>query len=172
VSRIRTPVGFYTKGLDLIADAVTVLRREYDPEITLTLAGTEQWPLAGGPPEGVNLVGVVSSAEVTRLYETHDLFVLPSRRDAFGLVFTEALAWGLPVVARNALAMPEIVTPGVSGALIDKDDPHELAGAIADVLANDDIYQQCAARAPAIAEYFSWERAAREVVDVIATAIS
>ena len=91
--------------------------------------------------------------------------------EPFGLVFAEALARGMPVVARNAYAMPEIVTPGVSGALIDKDDPHDLAAAIAGVLADDDIYKQCAARAPDIAEYFSWDRAAREVADVIATAV-
>jgi glycosyltransferase involved in cell wall biosynthesis len=171
VSKMRTLTGFYRKGIDLLVDAVGVLRREYDPRITLTVAGMEKWLLPGDPPEGVNLVGVVSPAEVTKLYETHDVFVMPSRMEPFGLVFAEALARGMPVVARNAYAMPEIVTPGVSGALIDKDDPHELAAAIASVLADDDIYRQCAARAPRIAEYFSWERAAREVADVIATAV-
>jgi glycosyltransferase involved in cell wall biosynthesis/predicted ATP-grasp superfamily ATP-dependent carboligase len=171
VSRMRTPTGFYRKGIDLLVDAVGVLRREYDPQITLTVAGMEKWLLPGDPPDGVNLVGVVSPAEVTKLYETHDVFVMPSRMEPFGLVFAEALARGMPVVARNAYAMPEIVTPGVSGALIEKDDPDELAAAIAGVLADDHIYRQCADRAPAIAEYFSWERAAREVVDVIATAI-
>jgi glycosyltransferase involved in cell wall biosynthesis len=171
VSRIRTPIGFYRKAIDLIVDAVGVLRREYDPQLTLTLAGMDTWPVAGDPPEGVTLAGTLPPAEVARLYETHDVFVMPSRSEPFGLVFTEALARGMPVVARNAYAMPEIVTPGVSGALIEKDDAQELAAAIAAVLVDDDIYRQCAARAARMAEYFSWERAAREVVDVIATAI-
>ena len=50
-------LGFYRKGIDLIVDAVGVLRREYDPNITLTLAGLDEWPLPGGPPDGVNLLG-------------------------------------------------------------------------------------------------------------------
>src|SRR5208282_4714126 len=104
-------------------------------------------------------------------YETHDVFVMPSRMEPFGLVFAEALSSGIPVVARNACAMPEMITPGVSGALIERDDPNELAAAIAGVLADDDIYKQCAARAPHMASYFSWERAAHEVVDVIAKTI-
>ena len=74
-------------------------------------------------------------------------------------------------VARNAYAMPEIITPGVSGALIERDDPNELAAAIAGVLADDDIYKQCAARAPQMASYFSWQRAAREAVDLVAKTI-
>lgn len=171
VSRVRRLSGFYRKGLDLVVDAVGVLRREYDPEITLTLAGVSEWPFPGEPPEGVNLVGVVPRDEVAKLYDTHDLFVMPSRLEPFGLVFTEALSKGIPVVARNAYAMPEIVTPGVSGALIERDDPDELAATIARVLADDDIYKQCAARAPQMASYFSWDRAAREVVDVMAKTI-
>ena len=51
VSRIDTTLGFYRKGIDLVVDAVGVLRREYDPNITLTLAGMSRWPLPGGPPE-------------------------------------------------------------------------------------------------------------------------
>ena len=171
VSRIRTTLGFYRKGIDLIVDAVGVLRREYDPNITLTLAGMYEWPLPGGPPDGVNLPGYLSHDDVAKLYDTHDLFVMPSRMEPFGLVFAEALSKGIPVVARNAYAMPEVVTPGVSGALIERDDPNELATAIAGVLADDDIYKQCAARAPQMASYFSWQRAAREVVGDIAKTI-
>jgi glycosyltransferase involved in cell wall biosynthesis len=171
VSRIDTTRGFYRKGIDLIVDAVGVLRREYDPNITLTLAGMSRWPLPGGPPDGVNVLGVLPRDDVAKLYDTHDVFVMPSRMEPFGLVFAEALSKGIPVVARNAYAMPEVITPGVSGALIERDDPNELAAAIADVLADDDIYLRCAARAPQMAAYFSWQRTAREVVDVVATTI-
>lgn len=166
VGRMYDIRDFYRKGIDLVVDAVGVLRREYDPQITLTLVGMK-WPLPGGPPDGVNFLGILPSHEVARLYDTHDVFVMPSRMEPYGLVFAEALAKGIPVVARNAYAMPEMITPGVSGALIERDDPHELAAAIAGVLADDDIHKQCAARAPQMAAYFSWERAAREMADLI-----
>jgi len=171
VGRLYNPYDFYRKGGDLVVAALQILRREYDPQITLTMVGIDNWPLPGEPPDGVDVRGVVPRDEIARLYETHDLFVMPSRMEPFGLVFAEALGRGMPCIARNACAMPEIVTPGVSGALIDKDDAHELAAAIASVLVDDEIYKSCAARAPAITEYFSWSRAAGEIVDVISKEI-
>ena len=58
----------------------------------------------------------------------------------------------MPCVARNACAMPEIVTSGVSGALIDKDDEDELAAAIISVLNDEEIYAKCRDRAPRISK--------------------
>jgi glycosyltransferase involved in cell wall biosynthesis len=162
---------FYLKGGDLAVAALAVLRREHDPQITLTVAGPQTWPLPGPPPDGVRYLGSLPPHEVAPLYDRHDLFVMPSRMEPFGLVLAEALARGLPCVARDAFAMPEIITPGVSGALITGDDPHELAAAIAAALADDALYENCYERAPEMAEYFSWERTALEVTDVITQAL-
>jgi glycosyltransferase involved in cell wall biosynthesis len=170
VGRMYEPNDFYRKGGDLVVKALTVLRREYDPQMTLTVVGMDEWPLPGSIPDGVNFRGVLSPAEVAKLYDSHDLLVMPSRLEPFGLVFAEALARGMPCVARNACAMPEIVTPGVSGALIDKDDEHELAATIISVLNDDEIYSKCRDRAPRIAEYFTWERTADDMVHVISAA--
>jgi glycosyltransferase involved in cell wall biosynthesis len=171
VGRLYEPYDFYRKGGDLVVEALQILRKEYDPQTTLTMVGIDKWPLPEEPPEGVDVRGVVSRDEMARLYASHDLFVMPSRMEPFGLVFAEALGQGLPCVARNACAMPEIVTPGVSGALIDKDDSNELAEAIASVLIDDELYKSCAARASAITEYFSWSRAAKGITDVISREI-
>lgn len=159
---------FYLKGGDLVVAALAVLRREYDPQITLTVAGPQTWPLPGAPPDGVRFLGSLSPHEVAPLYDRHDLFVMPSRMEPFGIVFAEALGRGLPCVARDAFAMPEIITPGVSGALIKGNDENELAAAIAATLADDALYESCYKRAPEITEYFSWERAALQLTGVIA----
>ena len=65
--------------------------------------------------------------------------------------------------------MPEIITPGVTGALITGNDEHELAAVIAAALADDTLYESCHERAPQLAAYFSWDRAAREMINVINT---
>ena len=117
----------------------------------------------------MNFLGILSPAEVVKLYDSHDLLVMPSRLEPFGLVFAEALARGMPCVARNACAMPEIVTSGVSGALIDKDDEDELAAAIISVLNDEEIYAKCRDRAPGISKYFAWERTADDMINVIGT---
>jgi glycosyltransferase involved in cell wall biosynthesis len=167
VGRQYNAFDFYRKGGDLVVAALAILRRDCDPEITLTIAGPEKWPLPGRPPEGVRFLGAQPHDAVSALYDSHDLFVMPSRLEPFGIVFAEALSRGLPCVARDAYAMPEIVTPGVSGALIGKDDEQELAAAIAATLADDRLYEACYVRAPEIAAYFSWERAAAEMAQVI-----
>jgi glycosyltransferase involved in cell wall biosynthesis len=165
------PWDFYRKGGDLVVAALTILRREYDPGITLTVAGPRTWPLPGSPPDGVRFLGPLPSHEVASLYDRHDLFVMPSRMEPFGIVFAEALARGLPCVARNAYAMPEIITPGVSGVLISTDDVNELAATIAAALADDALYERCYERAPEMSAYFSWDRAAQQMTEVITRAL-
>lgn len=162
---------FHRKGGDLAVAALAVLRREVAPSITLTVAGPREWPQPGAVPDGVNFLGPRPLSEVPHLYDTHDLFVMPSRLEAFGIVFAEAAARGLPCVGRNAFAMPEVIEPGVTGALVDGDDPAELARVIAAALADDSLYAKCLEHAAATAERFSWDRAARETVDAIAVTL-
>jgi glycosyltransferase involved in cell wall biosynthesis len=174
---------FFRKGGDVVVAATAILRREVDPRITLTVAGPATWPLPGEPPSGVRFLGPRPPAEVARLYDTHDLFVLPSRMEPFGIVFAEAISRGLPCVARNAYAMPEVITHGVNGVLIGgaaADYRSEnavaasaaaLADAIASALGDDDLYLGCREHASAAAAWFSWERAGREAVAAIGTAL-
>lgn len=158
---------FHTKGGDVVVAALDRLRRSTHPEVTLTVAGPAAWPLPGPVPAGVTFLGRVPAAAVTELYRSHHLLVMPSRVEGFGIVFVEALAHGLPCVGRNAFAMPEIITPGRNGALVDDDDPEALAGAIAGVLEDDDLYERCARDAGAVAERFTWARSAGQVLAAI-----
>ncbi|BCB87355.1 glycosyltransferase family 4 protein [Phytohabitans suffuscus] len=162
---------FEGKGADLVLAALEILRRDVDPGITLTMVGPREWPLPGGPPQGVDFRGSLPLREVAALYDTHDLFVLPTRIEGFGLVFAEALARGLPCVGRDAFAMPEMIKPGVNGALLSKDDPAELAGLVAGVLADDALYEKTRQGMAEVRSWFSWDRAAAEAVQAIEAAV-
>jgi glycosyltransferase involved in cell wall biosynthesis len=94
----------------------------------------------------------------------HDLLVMPSRFEGFGIVFAEALAHGMPAIGRNAYAMPEIIVPGKNGALLERDDARELADLIQGVLENDDVYRQADMARGEVARYYSWDRVAREMI--------
>lgn len=155
---------FFRKGGDVVVAALDRLRREYSPKVRLTVAGPGEWPLSGGVPEGVDFLGDLPTAEVARLYREHDLFVMPSRFEAFGIVFREALANGLPVVGRSAFALPEIITPGKNGALVDGDDPEELASAIVAVLENPDIRRYTVGAAEDVRARFSWDAVAERML--------
>jgi glycosyltransferase involved in cell wall biosynthesis len=64
----------------------------------------------------------VDPAQVPGLMAAHDLVLVPSRAEPFGLVAAEAIASGRWVVARSVGGLPDIVTPGTNGTLVERDD--------------------------------------------------
>lgn len=159
---------FHTKAGDQVVKALAILRREHDPEMTLTVAGPERWPMGGPIPDGVHFLGAVSSSRVVRLYDEHDLFVMPSHFEGFGIVFAEALSRGLPCIGRDACAMPELIERGVTGDLINDDDPATLAAVVERVLRSETIRVECQSRANVTRSHYTWGRAADEVLQTVA----
>jgi glycosyltransferase involved in cell wall biosynthesis len=155
---------FHTKAGDVVVAALALLRRDVDPGITLTVVGPDVWPLPGEIPAGVDYRGRLPVSAVGALYDDHDLFVLPSRFEGFGISFVEALAHGLPCIGRRAFAMSEIVRPGENGDLIESDDPDLLADRISRLLADAGLYDRTAAAASSVATHYSWTRAADDVL--------
>jgi glycosyltransferase involved in cell wall biosynthesis len=157
---------FVTKSGEQVLAALALLRAEVDPDITLTVVGPKEWPLPGEPPAGVRFLGRVPIDRVRSLYAEHDLFVMPSRFEGFGIALVEALSHGLPCVARKAFAMPEIVRPGDNGDLVTGDEPAELAEIVARLLVDDGVFERAAKQAAEVRRYYSWSRAADEVLAV------
>ena len=160
---------FLVKAGDVVVDAFEHLRRQH-PELTLTIVGPDRWPLEGAIPDGVDFRGRVDRSQIVPLMDSHDLFVMPSRMEGFGMVFVEAMARGLPCVGRRAFAMPELIEDGVTGAIVDSLEPQVVADAIERTLANDEIYAEVERRADDVATRFSWDGAAARVIDVIRSA--
>jgi glycosyltransferase involved in cell wall biosynthesis len=90
------------------------------------------WPIAGPLPEGVTVSRRVSphSAEWTARWAGADLFVLPTRHEAFGLVYQEAAAAGLPAIGTTGNAVPEIVCEEQTGLLVAPGDIPALVAAM------------------------------------------
>ncbi|MGC8838714.1 MAG: glycosyltransferase, partial [Anaerolineae bacterium] len=91
----------------------------------------------------------------------------PSLYEGFGLPLVEAMACGTPVIASRTSACGEVAEG--AAVLVDPLSEEEIAAALAQVAQDADLRAALAARGQERARAFSWERAAREVLDVLAS---
>ncbi|MEK7385116.1 MAG: glycosyltransferase family 4 protein, partial [candidate division NC10 bacterium] len=113
--------------------------------------------IVGGGPEAVRLrdlhrelglgdtvqfLGEVSRAGLAVEYVSAHCFCLPTVQEGFGLVFAEAMAAGLPVVACRAAAVPELVEDRRTGLLVNPRSPDELARALETLLMNEGLRKE------------------------------
>jgi glycosyltransferase involved in cell wall biosynthesis len=99
-------------------------------------------------------------AAVQAAYLASDAFCLPSRQEGFGLVFLEAMAARLPIVAAHAGAIPEVAPDGEASLLVDPDDDAGLAEAILRVLSEPALRERLTANGGARWRTFDWPRVA------------
>jgi glycosyltransferase involved in cell wall biosynthesis len=83
-----------------------------------------------GLADRVDFLGHLPLRALTAEYRNATLFALPSTQEGFGIVFLEAMASSLPVVAARAAAVPEVVEEGVSALLVEPDDVEALAASL------------------------------------------
>jgi glycosyltransferase involved in cell wall biosynthesis len=117
-----------------------------------------------GLKDEVLFVGPVGGDQLVHYYNCADCLVLPSLYEGFGLPVLEAMACGKPVVVSNVSSLPEIVSD--AGLLVEPDDVEGLAAAIGSLLGNPDLRDEMGEKALARSAQFSWERAARETLDL------
>ena len=137
------------KGHRYLFDALPEIRRRASKPVRLFVAGV-------GPHEsnyreqvrGLGCDDIVTFLGFRKdsqdLIATADLLVLPSVAEAFGLVLTEALFLGTPVVATRVGGIPEIVDDGVDGILVPPADSKALAQAIVALLNDPQLRQRLA----------------------------
>lgn len=87
-----------------------------------------------GVEERVVFAGYVPDDEMIDHYRLADVFAMPGRGEGFGIVYLEALACGIPVIASSADASREAVLGGILGTIVDPNDLQALARAIRDQL--------------------------------------
>jgi glycosyltransferase involved in cell wall biosynthesis len=84
----------------------------------------------------VSFLGSLGEADLRREYASCDLFVMPSSREGFGIVFLEAASYGKASIGAAAGGTPEVIRDGATGLLVPPGDPAALAAAIASLLGN------------------------------------
>jgi glycosyltransferase involved in cell wall biosynthesis len=126
------------KGIDLLLAALpTVLQGV--PAATATLVGSDRdafwenrWRKTAPPAVAnrVTFAGVVADRALEQHYANAHVFVAPSRYESFGLIFVEAMARALPVVALRAPGAADLIDDNATGLLVASDDSDALAAAL------------------------------------------
>lgn len=107
-----------------------------------------------------------SDDEVRTWYYRADLFCLPSVQEGFGIVFLEAMAAGLPIVATTAAAIPEVVPHGMAGLLVPPADVAALADALTTLLGDASLRRRYGSFGRDYVAQFDWMRVAEQFLAV------
>ncbi|MDE6832273.1 MAG: glycosyltransferase family 4 protein [Muribaculaceae bacterium] len=156
---------FKRKGGEKVIEAFKLLKGKVT-DLELHVAGPSVDPMQT-PTDGYHFYGDISYDKVQELMNMCDLFCMPSYFEAYGLVFIEALVFGLPCIGRNCCEMPYFIEEGITGELVDTDDASELAGKISKILQNEDYRRNVVQRRDSYIKEYSWDAVASRMANII-----
>lgn len=168
------------KGIDTALEAVARLAPSF-PRLIYVIAGSgpdrerlERMAAILGIASRVHFLGDVQEDALPRLYAAADVFVLLAREgleqdsvEGFGIVYCEAAAAGVPVVAADSGGVSDAVRDEETGILVPPNNPEAAARAIRHLIENRAVRQEMGRNGRRLVEeYYNWDRAAREVWDI------
>ena len=161
-----------------LADLLTALAH-YPGPVEVTIIGppnsesTKIRALAAhcGFHDDVILLGSLSRREMVSQFAAHDVLCVPSRSEALGVVFLEALASGLPAVGTNVGGIPETLADGKAGWLVEPHNPEALAWALREVVTRDDERISKIRYGRAHVQQFSYDRMIQRFSEIAQEAV-
>ncbi len=127
------------KKIDLLVQAMQLVCAERDAHLLVVGRGDEQSNLENlaqrlGLKDHIHLLGYVPESDLPAIYRACDLFAITSVCEVQSIPLLQAAASGLPLVAVDAAALPELVQPGRNGCLVKVDDVQAIGTAILSIL--------------------------------------
>jgi glycosyltransferase involved in cell wall biosynthesis len=160
------------KNLPTLLRAFRQLLDHYKLDVTLVVAGQRGWfcgevfavadELELG--DSVAFLGHVPLGDLALLYNTARMHVHPSFYEGFGLPPLEAMACGTPTIVANVSSLPEVVAD--AGLLIAPEHTEGWTVAMWRVLTDDSLHAELSEKGLKRAKVFSWEKAARQTLDL------
>lgn len=169
------------KGHRQVLVALEAVRKQF-PQVRYLVVGTgDDLPgirsavSARGLQENVILAGHVPGDELADHYRLCDVFVMPSSKEGFGIVYLEAMASGKPVIAGNQDGSVDALGEGKLGVLVDPNDTTEIADAICQVLNGEpagSLWHDPVALRKAVVARFGFNRVSRLLAEDLAPLIT
>lgn len=163
----------FRKGLDVLIHAMAhVVQIEPEAVLLLVGEGPERENLIAlrdelGLQNQVVLAGHIPNSELAPYENACDLFVIPSRQEAFGIAAVEAMACAKPVIGTNVGGLAEVIDDCQTGLLVEPDDVEQLSEAMVRVLQDESLASQLGKNAWRKVETdFNWVNVARRTVEL------
>jgi phosphatidylinositol alpha-1,6-mannosyltransferase len=167
------------KGHDVLIRALPIIR-DIVPDVQWVVVGDgperasyESEVRARGLDDSVNFTGIVDDRERDAWLDRGHVFAMPSRLsddgggEGFGIVYLEAGAHGLPVIAGDVAGARDAVIDGETGRLVDPTDHRKVAEAAIELLTNHDLSRQMGSAGQRNARDFAWPRIAVRVEQML-----
>ncbi len=117
--------------------------------------------------DAIKLLGYVADDDIPALYTGARALLFATLYEGFGIPAIEAFACGCPVIGATVGSLPEIIED--AGLLADPKSVESIAAQIARMMTDDALHRTCAEKGLARAKLFSWDKAARECLELYAT---
>lgn len=165
------------KNLANLIEAFAILKEKH-PDLLLVLAGRKDKVYESyintakklGVNKDVIFTGYVTEGQLKWLYRGCRAYVFPSLSEGFGLPGLEAMLHRAPVVCSDATCLPEVY--GDAAYYFNPLDIHDMARTINEVLENKELRNQLIRRGREQVKKYSWEKMARETLEVYKKALN
>lgn len=128
------------KGGDLLLEALAQLPERIKKDVIILTLGKAGNELAESTKLPVHNMGFIENDRLKSIfYSTADVFVTPTRGEAFGLTILESIACGTPVVAFGVGGVMDLVRPGITGYRAEPENAADLSNGITQLLENDEL---------------------------------
>lgn len=161
------------KGIEYGIQAVGRLRKKY-PAIQCLIAGTgdylgdlQRMTARLGLTENVRFLGYIPEKEKVEILQKASVLLYTSPKEGWGLAVIEANVCGTPVVASDSPGLRESVVNGETGFLVPHGNVEALARRIDELLSDRALYLRMRAAAIEWGSRFTWERSARETMELM-----
>lgn len=174
VARLDACYRMRYKGIDTVIEAMPSLVSEFPGLRYIVVGEGPDRPRLENLADSLNLgnhvkfTGTVNEPELKEIYRQASVFVLPSGGEGFGIVYLEAMAYGLPVIAARAGGAPEVVLDGQTGLLVPYGDPEVASMAIRQILSDPALARRLGeAGRRRVKEKFTFPRFKERVVQIL-----
>lgn len=162
------------KNLRFLAGAAAMAMENMGDRLHFLIAGSgpEKAAIAElfqskGLEKRLHLLGELQGSDLAQAYAAMDFFVFASKTETQGMVITEAMAAGVPVLALDASGVREVVDDGINGRLLSGNaEEQNFSRAISEICSGPKILTQWSARALEKASYFSRQACADRLVEI------